>query len=50
MKIHGSGKLLLSTLKIEVSVIFAYNMMIKLSVKGTGLLAWRHALVLKILI
>ena len=49
MKIHGSGKLLF-TFKIEVSVIFAYNMMIELSVKGTGLLAWRHALVLKILI
>ena len=50
MKIHGSGKCLLFTFKIEVSVIFAYNVMIKLSVKGTGLLAWRHALVLKILI
>ena len=50
MKIHGSGKFLLFTFKIEVSVIFAYNMMIKLSVKGTGLLAWRRALVLKILI
>ena len=50
MEIHGSGKLLLFTFKIEVSVIFAYNMMIKLSVKWTGLLAWRNALVLKILI
>ena len=50
MKIHGSGKCLLFTFKIEVSVIFAYNVMIKLSVKGTGLLAWRHDLVLKILI
>ena len=29
-KVHGSGKLLLFTFKIEVSVIFAYNMMIKL--------------------
>ena len=30
LKVHGSGKLLLFTNKIEVSVIFAYNMMIKL--------------------
>ena len=50
MEIHGSGKLLLFTFKIEVSVIFAYNMMIKLSVKLTGLLAWSHVLVLEILI
>ena len=49
-KVHGSGKLLLFTFRIEVSVIFAYNMMIKLSVKWTSLLAWSRALVFKILI
>ena len=42
---------LLFTFKISGGLSnFAYNMMIKLSVKWAGFLAWRHALVLKILI
>lgn len=42
---------LLFTFKISRGLSnFAYNMIIKLSVEWAGLLAWRHALVLKILI